>query len=230
MYLRAENPSAIDKSVGTVEIIHPKALLLVRSHIVTYGNAADPETTRYIREEIEELWNEPRAQIFFSGRIYTVRFEITASFRPDLDEMEVLQNLDPRNNYFRIEEFSPVHISFVDAIGSNSGYWKRDNLYQGSTTAAHEYGHTIGLEHPEDLDIRGQGTPGIMYPRGTLVDPQFQYEPDKPAGEKGGTMHPMYRKVRARDIEALRLSKLRYENGVGVLGEFTNVFHWPHGV
>jgi hypothetical protein len=29
-----------------------------------------------------------------------------------------------------------------------------------------------------------------MYPRGTLVAPQFQYDPAIPAGMKGGTMHP----------------------------------------
>ncbi len=214
--------------LGTVEIINTNAQLLIRSHIITYGNAADPETTHYIREEIEDLWNEPKAQVRLAGKYYSVRFLITAEFKPDIQEMEVLQNLDPRNNFFRIEEYSSFHISFVDSIGCNTGYFKKDNLYRGSTTAAHEYGHTIGLEHPDDLDIRGMGTPGIMYPRGTLVDPPFQYEPEKPAGEKGGTMHPIHRRVRISDIEALRLPKLRFENGVGVLGEFTNVFHWAH--
>ncbi|MDX1954983.1 MAG: peptidase M10, partial [Chitinophagaceae bacterium] len=207
--------------MGTVEIINTNAQLLIRSHIVTYGNAADLETTKYIREEIEDLWNEPKAQVRLAGKYYAVRFLITAELKRELMEMEVLQNLDPRNNFFRIEEYSSVHISFVDSIGCNTGYFKKDNLYTGSTTAAHEYGHTIGLEHPDDLDIRGMGTPGIMYPRGTLVDPAFQYEPDKPAGEKGGTMHPIHRRVRSSDIEALRLEKLRYKNGVGILGEFT---------
>jgi len=105
-----------------------------------------------------------------------------------------------------------------------------ENLYKGSTTAAHEYGHTLGLEHPEQLDIRGKGVPGIMYPRGTLVDPQYQYEPDKPAGTKGGTLHPMYRKVLPEDIDSLKLHKLSFENNKAILGEFTNIWHQDHAI
>ncbi|MFZ1312452.1 MAG: peptidase M10, partial [Chitinophagaceae bacterium] len=100
--------------------------------------------------------------------------------------------------------------------------------YKGSTTAAHEYGHTIGLNHPDELDIRGKGVPGIMYPRGTLVDPQYQYEPDKPAGTKGGTLHPMYRRVLQEDIDKLKLNKLNFKNGKTILGEFTNIWHPNH--
>ena len=67
-----------------------------------------------------------------------------------------------------------------------------------------------------------------MYPRGTLVDAQFQYDPSKPAGITGGTMHPMYRKVFAEDIAALKLDKLRFKNGKAIMGDFTNVFHYNH--
>src|SRR4030095_5715733 len=112
--------------------------------------------------------------------------------------------------------------------GCNSGYFKLENLYKGSTTAAHEYGHTLGLEHPSDLDLRGKGIPGIMYPRGTLVDPQFQYEPEKPAGTKGGTLWPIYRKVLQSDIDGLALHRLQFKNGKAILGEFTNVWHPDH--
>jgi hypothetical protein len=44
----------------------------------------------------------------------------------------------------------------------NSGYYLLMKIrYEGSTTAAHEYGHTIGWDHPDELDIRGEGVPGI---------------------------------------------------------------------
>jgi hypothetical protein len=101
-------------------------------------------------------------------------------------------------------------------------------LYEGSTTAAHEYGHTLGLDHPINIDLRGKGIPGIMYPRGTLVDPQFQYDPSKPAGVTGGTMHPRFRKVFQSDIEQLKLHKLNFQNSRAVVGEFSNVYHCSH--
>ena len=202
--------------------------LYIHSHIITYGHAATPQLTEQIRDEIETMWNEPQALINIQSSAVIVRFRITAEFKQHISDIEVYQNDDPRNNYFRIEEFALGNISFVDGINCNSGFFKLENLYKGSTTAAHEYGHTIGLDHPKDLDIRGKGTPGIMYPRGTLVDPQFQYDPTKPAGEKGGTMHPMHRKVLPQDIANLKLHKIRFRNNRAILGEFTNVYHLPH--
>lgn len=212
--------------MGSVELDDRR--LTIYSHIITYGNAADEALTHMMREEIETMWNEPAGVLSMNGSSISVRFSITASYQPLITDLDIYQNLDPRNNYFRIEEFALGNISFVDGLGCNSGYFKLENLYKGSTTAAHEYGHTIGLDHPTDLDLRGKGVPGIMYPRGTLVDPQYQYEPDKPAGTKGGTMHPMYRKVLQQDIDKLDLHRLSFENGKAILGEFTNVWHPDH--
>lgn len=101
-----------------------------------------------------------------------------------------------------------------------------DNLLHNSTTAAHEFGHTLGLEHPHDLDIRGQGVPGMMYPRGTWVDPPYQYYPEVAPGEKGGTLNPFTRRVLQKDIDDLQLEKLRFnEKGLAVIGGFTSAWH-----
>ena len=215
--------------MGEATIDAHQRTLIISSHIITYGNAATAEITERIRAEIETMWNEPKAIITIKGIPYAVSFRITSALRPNIDMLEVYTNDDPRNNYFRIEEYAHGNISFVDGLGCNSGYFKMENLYVGSTTAAHEYGHTLGLDHPADIDYRGRGVPRIMYPRGTLVDPQFQYDPTKPAGVTGGTMHPMYRKVFAEDVGLLRLEKLRFNNSKAIVGEFTNVFHYNHG-
>ena len=221
--------------MGSAELDIHHRQLFIYSNIITYGNAADPQITEMIRDEIETMWNEPNASLKLFHKDsprddlwFEVRFKIHAWYNPLIDPFDIYRNLDPKNNYFRIEEFSHNHISFVDGLNCNSGYFKLENLYKGSTTAAHEYGHTLGLNHPKDLDIRGHGVPGIMYPRGTLVDPQFQYDPSKPAGVTGGTMHPMYRKVKLEDIEALNLHRLDFHDNKAVLGEFTNVWHNDH--
>ena len=212
--------------MGSVEYHNYR--LTICSHVITYGNAATPEVTERVRDEIECMWNEPQAHVTFMGEITAVVFRITALLQSDVQPIEIYQNLDPKNNYFRIEEFVYGNISFVDGLGCNSGYFKLENLYKGSTTAAHEYGHTLGLDHPKHLDIRGQGAPGIMYPRGTLVDPPFQYDPSKPAGVTGGTMYPIHRKVRQQDIDNLRIHRLAFENNKAIIGTFTNVYHWNH--
>jgi hypothetical protein len=216
--------------MGSAEIDSREEKLVIHSHIITYGNAAGPAITEYIRDEIETMWNEPKGIIKWKGKELTVAFKITASFEPGISAVDIYQDTDPANNYFRIEEFAHGNISFVDGIGCNSGYFKLENLYKGSTTAAHEYGHTLGLHHPVDCDLRGKGIPGIMYPRGTLVDPQYQYNPGGSAGDSnnGGTMHPKYRKVFQHNIDLLNLHKLGFENRKAVIGEFTSIWHPDH--
>ena len=215
--------------MGEAEINRDSGIITITSHIVTYGKLADEAITENIREEIESMWNEPGGVIYFQEQHFRVQFRITAELIKDIAELDVLQNTDSRYNFFRIEKFVHGNISFVDGLGCNTGYFLMENLYKGSTTAAHEYGHTLGLPHPTHLDIRGEGVPGIMYPRGTLVDAQFQYDPKVRAGLTGGTMHPMYRKVRQEDIEDLKLHRLVYRNQKAIIGEFTNVYHWDHG-
>jgi hypothetical protein len=214
--------------MGEAELDIFHKTIFIHSHIITYGNAADDVITKLIRDEIETMWNEPQGKILIKGLDWQVQFRITSEVITALNEEDIYANTNSRNNYFRIEEYAKGNISFVDGLGCNSGYFKLENLYRGSTTAAHEYGHTLGLEHPEYCDLRGKGVPGIMYPRGTLVDPQYQYDPTKPAGAVGGTMHPMCRKVLAGDISLLKLERLRFEDQKAIIGEFTNLYHLDH--
>ena len=207
--------------------INDEDLLVIRSLFYFYGNAATNDLAIQIADDISKYWNEPR--VLIDNR--KVIFEIEGFYTPDLTPEAVWYNDDPSKNFFRIEEFSAIDISFVDGIGSNTGYFKLQNLLHTGTTAAHEYGHTIGLEHPSILDIRGTGAPGIMYPRGTIVDAAFQYNPAAPAGvgELGGTMDAAKRKVTEGDIHALQLHRLRLKKGdVKMLGDFSSQYHEAH--
>lgn len=215
--------------MGIAELNKEELLLLVKAHIILYGDAASDALARQVAEEIEQYWTAPRAKAIIKGTGYTVQFKITAAFSPALQPEEIFENDDPRLNYFRVEEYSAMDISFVDGLGCNTGYFKLLNLSNNSTTAAHEFGHTIGLEHPHDLDLRGKGAPGIMYPRGTLVDPQFQYDPAARPGAIGGTMNPAHRKVLQKDIDDLKLHKLSFDkNNRAVLGDFSSIWHHKH--
>ena len=212
----------------TVELDLIQKQIILRAKIITYGNASTEELTALQAQEIEMLWNEPRAIVIIDKVSFTVSFRISHEWLPDITHEAIIANTDPSLNFYRIEEYAYGNISFVDGIGSNTGYFKLENLYPGSTTAAHEFGHGLGLDHPQELDIRGQGRPGIMYPRGTWVDPAYQYDSNAIPGAPGGTMHPMHRRVLTSDIALLRLEKLRYRQGKAILGEFTSVYHPDH--
>lgn len=215
--------------MGEAELNISSHQLVIRSLLYFYGGAADQSLALQIADDISASWNEPKGKVKIRGEWFEVRFEIEGFFKPDLQPAAVWHNTDPRLNFFRIEEFSLHDISSVDGLGCNTGYFKLGNLLNHSTTAAHEYGHTLGLDHPKDLDIRGKGQPGIMYPRGTLCDPAYQYDPAAVAGGPGGTLNPFTRKVLATDISGLRLSRLAFDQkSMSILGEFSSFYHQKH--
>jgi hypothetical protein len=214
--------------MGIAEIDNNTNTITIKANLFFYGNAANDALSKQIADDINLFWNIIDGHAMIGGRGYGFILNTTGFYEPNLTQKDVTENTNALNNFYRIEEYSNIDISFVDGVGSNTGYFKLANLINNSSTAAHEFGHTLGLEHPEELDIRGKGTPGIMYPRGTIVDPHFQYDPAIPAGEKGGTMNPYHRKVLQKDIDDLQLGKLRFKNGVAVVGAFTSVWHWAH--
>ena len=213
--------------MGIIEVDTSRCQIYIQSHFFLYGNALSETIRADMQEEMNTLWNQPRALVWLHSTPYLVNFQVEVFLKSTLVENEVLTNTHPRNNYFRVEEFVKGNISFVDGIGCNTGMFKLENLYKGSTTASHEFGHTLGLVHPSDLDIRGKGKPGIMYPRGTLVDPMYQYNPSARAGHDGGTLNPIHRMVQPNDIELLGLAE-KIQRKQSVLGAFSSRYHEAH--
>jgi hypothetical protein len=215
--------------MGEAEIIPRTNQLIIHATIIIYGDAASDAIATFIAADIAHTWNAARGKLLIKKKEFDVRFNIQGNWDKALTPIMVYENTNPRNNYFRIEEYAAGNISFVDGLNSNSGYFKLDNLLHNSTTAAHEFGHTLGLDHPDQPDIRGKGVPGIMYPRGTIVDPVYQYDPAALPGTNGGTLNPFTRKVSQQDIELLRLHKLDFNaSGFAMIGDFTSVWHDKH--
>lgn len=215
--------------MGEAEINTATRQIVIHSVFFFYGDAANEAVSFQIAKDIADHWNEANGKAMLKKRLYDVVFNIEGYWAENIIPAMVFENINPRNNYFRVESFAGTDISFVDGINSNTGYFKLDNLLNNSTTAAHEYGHAIGLHHPPVLDIRGKGTPGIMYPRGTIVDPAYQYNPAASPLQPGGTINPFTRKVLQEDIDNLHLKKLDFSrNGFAVLGGFTSQWHEKH--
>jgi hypothetical protein len=92
--------------MGEAEIDSLHHTITIHSHIITYGDAADEKLTENIRAEIETMWNEPQGTVVIKRIPLHVVFRITAELSPSIDMTEVYGNTNPRNNYFRIEEYA----------------------------------------------------------------------------------------------------------------------------
>lgn len=210
--------------MGEIELDTLNKQINIYSEFCFYGTCITPQIASDIVSEISEMWNEPYSGILLQNDTYFVNFILSYSIEDNITKEQIYSNTNLRKNYIRIEEFSKMEISFVDNILSNTGYFIIKNIEKGSTTSAHEFGHMLGLRHPANMDIRGKGRPSIMYPRGTLVDAQYQWVNTAQAGAPGGTMNPYHRRVSTLDILDLQLDKI-INAGSNFIGGFTNMYH-----
>ena len=103
--------------------------------------------------------------------------------------IKIKQAIHEQNN-------SLVTGGFTNGLGSkggNTGTWLYSEIYySGSSTGAHEYGHSLGElspadggnggNHPTETDIRNESdAPGIMYAKGAAVAGPYTYDPLKGA-------------------------------------------------
>ena len=56
--------------MGEAEIVPHQDTIIISSHIITYGDAADENITALIREEIETMWNEPKGMVYILSLIH----------------------------------------------------------------------------------------------------------------------------------------------------------------
>lgn len=198
----------------------------IRARLIFYGAEANHTVAQAIIAEINRMYNEPRATVQINGDDRLAVFIIEyALLDPTESERLIRGNEDYLNNFIRLEKENIVTRSFMGfGLGDNVGHWIVSDQLGHSTTAAHEFGHGMGLDHPDRLDYRGSGSPPpIMAPRGTLVDPQYQWESQAKAGEVGGTMNPIHRRVSVEEIQKIVSNLTFRDDGTARIGRLTNI-------
>lgn len=208
---------------ANVQISRATKKITLSSHLIFYGPEANPTVASASANEISRMWNEPQAIVRIQGVPYRVEFAITSEVVTiEQAAMRARFNSDIGNCFVMVEKNNVMNVSFWTSLGSNAGdFVLKDNLGL-STTTAHEYGHGLGLDHPEQTDIRGKGQPGIMFPRGTIVDATYQWDPHVAAGQPGGTLNPSKRKVLQLDIDNLGLTLISFVTNRATIGHLTN--------
>ncbi len=184
------------------------------TQLIYRGKALTEALARASSLEIATLWNESRGTVRYRGRDYRAKFvisQVVDRYHRHPDSGSCAENV------VQIEQPAQAgDRSFYAMSGRFGTFYTSDDLGR-SSTAAHEYGHGLGLDH-DDLDQRNASVPGIMFARGTLVRPEFQWNPLAGAGAPGGSIKPHHRKVRAVDLQKINLDQVNFAGGVGCLG------------
>ncbi len=178
--------------------------ITIKGRMVYSGEAYTPGLADLATQEIQTMWSEPAV----TAAGYKILF--------DVSEHDAREGMSPRPgsdascayNFIELRNLrTPGDRSYYTDLGSQYGVFYTSDDIGRSTTAAHEFGHGLMLDHDPSNQLAAP-IPGIMFARGTLVRPEFQWDPNADPGARGGTLNPRFRKVRAEDVNAIPLRML----------------------
>lgn len=215
--------SGMAHSSALVEFDDIGKIIHVSARIIYSGPALTNEIAKAATGEIQRMWNENRTSVAINYEKYKVDFNIQYLLA---DRIKILNTESCGYNFITVlDKSNPDDRSYYEGLGSRKGVFYTSDALGTSTTAAHEFGHGLMLDH-NDGDQRNANVPGIMFARGTLVKPQFQWNPKAEAGAAGGTINPIFRKVRSVDIQAIPFGSLDrsiiwgiYDSKLGCIGD-----------
>jgi len=217
-YIGFDNSPITKKDVegksAIVTIDKTNKTITVSSNIIMFGPYGSQALAAQSAKDIETQYNNAANGYFVNidGQQYSVTFDISGEYRTDLDMSAAISDKNLENNYIYVDlnANNPEGVSYTETTvnenGGNTGYWSLENIDGANTTTeAHEYGHSIGLDHPPSTNFIGQGQPGIMAPRGSAVDAQYTYDPSKgqTTETNQNTLDPNKRVVLPSDLNNL---------------------------
>jgi len=162
-----------DPDGRTGEIVYNKkdGVATVYAKLYFYGSKASSKLSQQIVTGIASQWNGAHASINYRGKDYKVRFRISyETISTEKAEQLMKENKSARNNFVRVESGgnkSSFTVTSTQTGGGNSFWFNTKDDLAHTTTPAHEFGHGLGLEHPEETLDKSTSRPHIMIPRQT---------------------------------------------------------------
>ena len=191
-----------DGQSGEVVYDEKTGVATVTAKLYFYGGAANSELSGKIAAGIASQWNGAHASIDYKGKQYKVKFKI---FYETVTEKEAFKlandNTSAKNNFIRVENGPEGDSSYTlsdGRYGGGNSFWfnTKDDL-GSTTTAAHEFGHGLGLSHPEKDLSNETSRPDIMIPRQT---PYGKFWSIKNKGGKR-VVNPNARRVTPQNVD-----------------------------
>jgi hypothetical protein len=203
---------------GIVEMNPAQKEIVLKSHLIFYGPEANRSEPLFT--EIKTLWGAPGFKIAIGEDLYAFRLDLTSEVMSEAAAIESAKNnFSQMNNYILVKKGFNRARSYVSRIGQNTAVFYLSDTLGMSTVASHEFGHLLGLPHPDAGDWRELGVPAVMCPNGTLVEPKYQIDPKAIPGEENGSVRFNTRQVLQFDINSLKIYDLEFVDGKAHLGK-----------